>query len=105
VFFQYLLAVAFATAYFGEEAVRRAAGLQVLSRLVALPGVVGSATLWVAMWYFWFNFDASKPLKRFFWFIALLLGVPLGTLLYYAVVYRKSSRLEAKSLPSPAVPA
>ena len=100
---QYFLAVALAEAYFGEEAVHKAGGLQILSRLVVLPGVIGFATLLVAMWYFWFNFDDSSSNKRVLWFLVLAL-IPLGAIVYYAAVYRKSSRLEGRR-PSALQPA
>ena len=92
---QYIVAVFVAMAHFGEDTVFRAGGLQVLSRLVVPPGVLGSAILWIAMWYFWFNFDESSSNERVVWFLLLLLGLPV-TLIYYAAVYRRSQRLEGK---------
>lgn len=99
---QYIVALYVAMAHFGEDAVFRAAGLQVLSRLVVPPGVLGATTLWVAMWYFWFNFDESSSNKRVVWFLLLLIGLPV-TLIYYAAVYRRSQRLEGRE-PIPVQP-
>src|ERR1700758_4534174 len=64
----YLLAAVLTVAYFGawlgtRIATPRAgvggrtAGTAARVRILLLPGVLGAATLWVAMWYFWFSFD------------------------------------------------
>jgi len=37
--------------------------------------IIGTATLWVAMWYFWFTFDRSQWWKRALWcFVYSLAG-------------------------------
>ena len=43
-----------------------------------LPGALGSATLSIAMWYFWFNFDKSSWARKAFWFLPLYLLLPIG---------------------------
>jgi len=60
-----------------------------LLRLVLIPEVIGSALLWVAMLYFWFNFDHSSWLRRALWFPFIFCFVPLALALYHFFVYRK----------------
>jgi hypothetical protein len=90
-----LLALALIATLIGAHMAMSAAGTSALtptasSVLLTLlyPEVLGAAVLWVAMWYFWFSFDGSHYLKKAAWF-ALLLLVPIGTLFYYVVVYRR----------------
>jgi hypothetical protein len=61
------------------------------ARVVLLPGIIGSATLSVAMWYFWFNFDQSSWAKKTLWAVALYLFIPIGPALYYFFVYLRSA--------------
>jgi len=63
-----------------------------LLRLVLIPEVIGSALLWVAMLYFWFNFDQSSWLKRALWFPLIFFFIPLALALYHFFVYRKWTR-------------
>ena len=58
-------------------------------RKMLFPEVVGAAILWAGMWYFWFNFDRSHYLLRAMWFAILFFLVPLGTVAYYFLVYRR----------------
>ncbi|HEV2730056.1 MAG TPA: hypothetical protein VGV15_08490, partial [Terriglobales bacterium] len=46
-----------------------AAGL--ILRLLLWPGILGTALLSIAMWYFWFGFDDSGWLKKAIWFLPL----------------------------------
>lgn len=59
--------------------------------------IVGTATLWVAMWYFWFTFDRSSWWKKALWCVVLLLGWPFGPPLYYGFGYRKNSALQGQA--------
>ena len=63
------------------------------------PGlcIIGTATLWVALWYFWFTFDRSQWWKRALWCFVLLLGWPLGPPLYYGFGYRRNSALPGQA--------
>lgn len=65
-----------------------------LVKLLLWPGLIGTAVLAVAMWYFWFTFDPSPWATKTFWFLILFLGLALGPLLYYIFSYRKSSALD-----------
>jgi hypothetical protein len=71
-----------------------AASLNAPARLVVkvllLPEILGTALLWIAMWYYWFSFDQSHYLKKFVFFLLLFFIAPFGTLLYYLVIYRRS---------------
>jgi hypothetical protein len=91
-----LLAFALMATLVGVRAAVAMAGARTLNppaasivRMLLYPEVLGAAVLWVAMWYFWFSFDGSHYLKKAAWF-GVLLFVPIGTLSYYFVVYRRS---------------
>jgi hypothetical protein len=73
-------------------------------RLILTPEIVGSALLWVAMLYFWFNFDRSSWLKRALWFPFLFSFIPLAHALYHFLVYGKCTRgdQQASSVNVPA---
>lgn len=60
-----------------------------LLRVVLIPEVIGSALLWVAMLYFWFNFDKSSWRNRALWFPFIFFFIPLALALYHFLVYRK----------------
>jgi hypothetical protein len=70
-------------------------------RTLLYPEIVGTALLWIAMWYFWFGFDSSHYLKKALWFVALFFLAPFGTLVYYFVVYRRFASAQAlASIPT-----
>src|SRR5205823_1571151 len=60
-------------------------------RFLLWPGMIGTALLCIAMWYFWFNFDDSSWFRKALWFIFLYFTVPVGPAFYYFLVYRRSS--------------
>jgi hypothetical protein len=64
-------------------------------RCLVWPGILGTAMLCIAMWYFWFNFDDSGVLRRTVWFILLYLAIPIGPAFYYFFVYRRHSAVKA----------
>jgi hypothetical protein len=56
----------------------------------AILGVLGPLAfffLWFGMLRYWERIDRSKPWKKRFWFVALLLGFSYGGCLYYFFVY------------------
>jgi hypothetical protein len=61
-------------------------------RPLLFPEILGTALLWVAMWYFWFSIDRSHFLKKALWFVALALFAPLGPVFYYFFVFRQYAR-------------
>ena len=69
--------------------VKSADAANVLVRALLWPGVLGTALLAVAMWYFWFTFDPSHAMTKAFWLPVLFLSLTLGPLLYYFFSYRK----------------
>ncbi len=71
------------------ERITESSSLVLLLRAVVLIGVVATATLWVAMWYFWFGFDDSHLLKKALWFLLLWFAFP-SPALYCLMVYRRS---------------
>ena|ERR1700688_5011929 len=74
-----------------------------IARAVLLPGVFGSATLSIAMWYFWFNFDKSSWLRKAFWAIPLYFLLPIGPALYYFFVYVRNEDVTSLTARSPDV--
>jgi len=68
-----------------------------LVRFLLFPEIVGSALLWVAMWYFWFGFDQAHYLKKAVSFILLFFFAPIGTLLYYFQTYRRQVLVAGQS--------
>jgi len=70
-------------------------GTAVVLRVLLYPEILGTAVLWVAMWYFWFSFDSSHFLKKAAWFLLLIIMGPLSLPFYYFFVYRRwASRIE-----------
>jgi hypothetical protein len=65
---------------------------RLLLRRLLLPEILGTALLWVSMWYFWFGFDSSHYVKKAVSFLLLFFLVPVGTLIYYFVTYRQTVR-------------
>jgi hypothetical protein len=69
-----------------------------LLRTILFPRAIGTATLSIAMWYFWINFDRSSWLRKTVWFLPLYLLFGIGPALYYFLVYRRQLSAE---LPRP----
>ena len=69
-----------------------------LLRVVLFPAMVGTAVLSIAMWYFWFNFDKSRWLRKTLWFLPLYLLLGIGPALYYFLVYRRQLSEELSGL-------
>ena len=62
-------------------------------RILLWPGILGTALLTVAMWYFWFGFDDSRWWRKAIWFVPLYLLVPIGPACYYFFVYRRNAAI------------
>ena len=65
-------------------------GARLLVKSLLWPGIIGTAILAIAMWYFWFTFDESPWGKKAFWFLILFFGFALGPVLFYFFAYRKN---------------
>lgn len=95
-----LIGVSLAMPLAGTASLTRPARLVV--KVLLLPEILGTASLWIAMWYYWFSFDRSHYLKKFLFFLLLFFLAPFGTLFYYFVVYRRNVLQEQRtSLPIP----
>ncbi len=91
-----LLALALTATLIGVRTAIVAAGTGALNvptaslvRTLLLPEILGAAVLWAGMWYFSFSFDRSHYLHKAIWFTLLFFLVPLGTIAYYFLVYRR----------------
>src|SRR3954471_20473944 len=60
-----------------------------VARFLLFPEILGSALLWIAMWYFWLGFDQSHYFYKAVSFLLLFFFPPLGTIFYYFLVYRR----------------
>ena len=65
-----------------------------LVKALLWPGILGTAVLAVAMWYFWYSVDQSTWIKKLVWFLVLVLGFMLGPLFYYFFAYRRHPALD-----------
>jgi hypothetical protein len=87
------LGVAFATSSLGEGTLLHSPSVTTVIWLLLFPGVLGTAIIWVAMWYFWFIFHPAERISSSLWFVVLWLGPP-GALVYFFCVYLRSARLQ-----------
>jgi hypothetical protein len=62
-------------------------------RILLWPGIVGTALLSIAMWYFWLSFDNSAWLRKAIWFVPLYLFLAVGPTFYYFFVYRRNTEV------------
>jgi hypothetical protein len=63
--------------------------------LLGIGGVsaaLGVFFLWGGMWRHWIRYNFSSLAARRIWFLALVVGVWYGAILYYALVYLPSTR-------------
>src|SRR5437879_10794115 len=60
-------------------------------RFLLWPGMIGTALLCIAMWYFWFNFDDSSWFRKALWFIFLSFTSPVRSRFYFFFLSRRSS--------------
>ena len=88
-----LFAISAAMAFSGVRSLAPFPVVLHIAKALLLPGIVGTATLTVAMWYFWFSFDNSSWVRKTFWFLPLYLLPPIGPPLYYFFVYRRSGQV------------
>jgi hypothetical protein len=61
----------------------------------AIAGVLsglGAFFIWSGMWRFWSRLDQSSRFARRIWFFMLLIGLWYGAVLYFVLVYMRSSR-------------
>ena len=61
----------------------------------AIAGVLsgpGAFFIWSGMWRFWSRLDQSSRFARRVWFFMLLIGLWYGAVLYFVLVYMRSSR-------------
>lgn len=100
-----ILSLALLATIIGVHAAISAAGMSALTRgsativrILLFPEIIGTALLWIAMWYFWFGFDRSQFLKKAAWFVGLFFFAPLGPVLYYFFVFRRCA-IQADTSP------
>jgi len=95
-------------AFFASRMAMQASGITSLEgapvaaltvRIFLWPGILGTAVLSIAMWYFWFSFDNSSWLKKACWFLPLYFLFGIGPGLYYFFVYRRNKGPSAADRP------
>jgi hypothetical protein len=99
-FFGALFAILLAMGFSGVRSLSAFPRVLSIARSVLLPGVLGSAVLSVAMWYFWFNFDTSSWIKKALWAIPLYFLGPIGPALYYFFVYLRNAEVTSLATAS-----
>jgi len=62
-------------------------------RVLLWPGILGTALLSIAMWYFWFGFDNSGWISKAIWFVPLYVFLAIGPAFYYFFVYRRNAEV------------
>lgn len=92
-FFGVLIASITAFRVSGNASSEGIATVGLIVHILLWPGLVGTALLSVAMWYFWFGFDNSGWLKKTIWFLPLYFLLPFGPALYYFFVYRRNGEV------------
>lgn len=92
-FFGVLIASSVAFRISGQTTAEGIATAGVIVRLLLWPGLIGTALLSIAMWYFWIGFDDSGWLKKAIWFIPLYFLLAFGPALYYFFVYCRNSEV------------
>lgn len=88
-----LFAILAAMAFSGIESLAAFPPVLRIAVAILLPGVIATAILTVAMWYFWFGFDKSSWIKRAVWFLPLYFLPPVGPVLYCFAVYLRDPQL------------
>lgn len=86
-----LISSLMALGYAGIASFASSPAAALVVRFLLWPGMIGTALLCVAMWYFWFNFDDSSWFRKALWFIFLYFTILVGPAFYYFLVYRRSS--------------
>jgi hypothetical protein len=92
-FFGVLIASMTAFRMSGQATLEGIAAAGFIVRLLLWPGLIGTALLSVAMWYFWLDFDNSGWLKKAIWFLPLYFLLPFGPAFYYFFVYRRNNEV------------
>jgi len=92
-FFRSALASSVAFRVSGQTTAEGIATAALIVRLLLWPGLIGTALLSIAMWYFWVGFDDSGWLKKAIWFIPLYFLLAFGPALYYFFVYCRNSEV------------
>ena len=58
-----------------------------ITRIILVPLALGCATIWTAMWYFWVTVHPSNSFGKGYWAVLLVLFGPVGSLIYFLLVY------------------
>lgn len=88
-----LLAISFGSFAAGGS-LRQSPTAVLLLKLMLFPGILGTAVLWVAMWYYLLLFHPPDSTAKPLWAAALWLLGPVGSLLYFAFHYLRSPLLQ-----------
>ena len=81
----------------GIRTLERFPTTSLIVRLLFWPGILGTALLSIAMWYFWYGFDHSGWLKKAIWFLPLYFLLAIGPAFYYFFVYCRNDEVASCS--------
>lgn len=84
-----LIAISMAIAWTGQSLAGVNVATAVILYSILLIGVAGTATLRVAMLYYWYGFDCSGAGAKLLWLVAMFLFGPMTELIYHFLIYRR----------------
>jgi hypothetical protein len=74
--------------------------VEVLCGILGVSGPIAMFFLWGGMWRYWMRGEPSNRFLRRLWFVALVLGIWYGAILYYLLVYLPGAGTRAIERPS-----
>jgi hypothetical protein len=85
-----LLSTILLATIFAEGTLVQSPLLASVLKVLLLPGVFGTALLWIGMIYFWYQHHPNDGMSKPLWAAALWIFGPVGALLYFKLVYLRS---------------
>jgi hypothetical protein len=95
-FFGLLFTITFASLLAGGSLAQAPLVASALKTLLFVC-ILGTALLWIAMWYFWYRFHPSEKMSKALWAGLLLISGPIGALAYFLAVYLRSPEVRSNA--------
>jgi hypothetical protein len=95
-FFGVLMTIVFAAALAGGTLAQAPLLASVLKALLFIS-LMGTALLWIGMWYFWYRFHPGSDMSKALWAAIILVSGPVGALLYFLAVYLRSPEVRERA--------